>query len=256
MWNTNNQFSIRFWSNQPSNCNQVYNALWILVQQKRLYRSRGWNGGVNTHCESSTSPISLPLKNQAVSAAPTVFVDHKIHKWRHVMVSLAYRLTCFTVFWKLKNRWHWSIFIQNIKTSKINVRNIFGEELIAVMMQRNLYQRMFSRQVYELFWHGIFIHYNCQYEFSTVRPPRFELSTPLISSFKVGPSVERKSAIGLLEKSAVPVEISASAWHSFQKKSTHISSFCCTRLCMCLKKPSLFWLSVFNFFYIKLANIN
>lgn len=87
---------------------------------------------------------------------------------------------------------------------------------------------------------GFFIHCNCQYEFSNVRPLRFELSTPLISSFKVGPSVEGKSAIGLLEKSAVPLEISASAWHSFQKKSTNISSFCCTCLCMCLKKTVTF----------------
>lgn len=37
-----------------------------------------------------------------------------------------------------------------------------------------------------------------------------------------------------------------------KKKSTHISSFCCTCLCMCLKKT----VTVFNFFYIKLANIN
>lgn len=111
-------------------------------------------------------------------------------------------------------------------------------------------------ELYELFWHRFFIHYNCQHEFSTFRPPQFKLSTPLTSSFKVAPSVEGKSAIGLLEKSAVPVEISALAWHSFQKKSTHISSFCCTCLCMCLKKLSLFWHSVFNFFYIKLANRN
>lgn len=47
---------------------------------------------------------------------------------------------------------------------------------------------------------------------------------PSVSAWAVhttDPSVEGKSAIHLLEKSAVPVEISASEWHSFQKHNPH-----------------------------------
>lgn len=79
--------------------------------------------------------------------------------------------------------------------------------------------------VHDLFWRRIF--YSAQL-------PVTAFHRPSVSAWAVhttDPSVEGKSAMHLLEKSAVPVEISASAWHSFQKHNPHKL----IRLHMCLK---------------------
>lgn len=61
-------------------------------------------------------------------------------------------------------------------------------------------------------------------DFYSTQLPVTAFRRPPVSAWAVhttDPSVEGKSAIHLLEKSAVPVEISASAWHSFQKHNPH-----------------------------------